>query len=440
VFFQDGQPYRQINASGQASYDKLMERLYGKLTEAGLLIKHVEVSAEGTAGAYKVIRPEPVPFVSYPYEWSFSQLKDAAVTTLKIQNLALEGGMTLVDASAYNLQFVDGKPVFIDTLSFEDYKEGEPWAAYRQFCQHFVAPLALMAKVDLDLSRLLQTHIDGIPIPLAYRLLPWQTKMRPGVAMHLGLHSRMQQERSSSAQKQAASVSLTALRGIMSSLLNLVESFKLPDQKTVWGTYYSETNYSDASFAEKGKLLESFLTEVQPGRVVDLGANTGVFSRIAGKQTIGLVVSADVDPVAVEKNYLDVKRNGENNILPLLIDLTSPSPALGWANQERLSFGERAKADAVVALALVHHLAIGNNLPLARIAQYLAELAPHLVIEFVPKEDSQTQKLLLNRPDIFDDYTTAGFEQAFGQLYETRRKEPIKNTHRVLYLMQRRES
>jgi ribosomal protein L11 methylase PrmA len=439
VYWKDGQAYRQINANGKAAYEQLMASgLYEQLVKLGLMVAHEEVKAE-SGEAYKAIRPELVPFISYPYEWSFSQLKDAALTTLRIQKLAIEHGMILRDASAYNIQFVDGVPRMIDTLSFDMYSNGEPWVAYRQFCQHFLAPLALMSRIDPDLLQLMRVYIDGIPLPLAARMLPLKSRLNMGLATHISLHARFQKQHESTTKRPGASVSLTAMQALIDNLERTVGRLTLKLAKTQWGDYYQNTNYSDASFQEKARITEEFLREVKPKRVADLGANDGSFSRIAAKLG-ALTLSADIDPLAVEANYHQVKKGHEQGLLPLLIDLTNPSPGLGWANQERLSFSDRAKVNVVLALALIHHLAIANNLPLGMVADYCADLAPWLVIEFVPKSDSQVKRLLATREDIFDDYTVEGFEKAFKNRYEIKHKQSVKGSERFMYLMKRKDT
>jgi hypothetical protein len=439
VFWQDGIIYRQVNQPGRESYDQLMSGgLYQKLTERGLLVGHEELpDAELGPGGYKVIRPEQLAFISYPYEWSFSQLQDAALATLEIQKLALKHGMSLRDASAYNIQFVAGKPVMIDTLSFDLYHAGEPWIAYRQFCQHFLAPLTLMSKVDLDLGQLSRVYIDGVPLPLAAKLLPLGHKLKFGPATHLILHAKMQRQHEGVAKKPEGNVSATGLAGLIDSLDRNVRALAAPKARTEWGEYYQNTNYDRQAFEDKGRLVGEFLDQARPARVLDLGANDGSFSRIAADHGAS-VLSCDMDPVAVERNYQQVKEHHERQVLPLLIDLANPSANSGWANEERQSFSKRARSDAVLALALIHHLAIGDNLPLGRIAEYFAQLAPWLVIEFVPKTDSQVKRLLATREDIFPEYTTAGFEAAFTEYYETEKQQPVTGTERRLYLMKKR--
>jgi len=433
-----------VNARYRHAWDALHRSgLYQALVDNALLIPHEEVPLDFAASpdAYRVIRPERIPFVSYPYEWSFSQLQDAARTTLRIQELALERGLILKDASAYNIQFRNGRPLLIDTLSLEPYVEGTPWVAYRQFCQHFLAPLALMACRDVRLGQLLRVHIDGVPLDLASRLLPTSTRFRFGLLTHIHLHARSQLRHANDAAlpttAAAAHVSRTGLRGLIDSLGSLVGSLAWDPGRTEWGDYYEDTNYSAAASEHKLELVRGMIASVSPATVWDLGGNTGVFSRLA-VDAGAHVTSWDIDPAAVEKNYRRLREEPPRPLLPLLLDLTNPSSAIGWANEERSSLRARGPVDLVMALALVHHLALSNNVPLSRVADFFASLGPHLLVEFVPKQDSQVQRLLTTREDVFDGYTQAGFEEDFSRRYEILGAHPIRDSARTLYLLRRK--
>jgi len=443
VFWQDGSVYRQINTAYKDNYDRLMESgLHKALVEKGLIIPHEEVALRSAAPqlAYKVIRPEQIAFVSYPYEWSFSQLKDAALTTLDIQKRALESGMSLKDCSAYNMQFVKGKPVFIDTLSFEKYNEGSPWVAYRQFCQHFLAPLALMSYRDVRLGQLFRTHLDGIPLDLASPLLPFRTRFSFSLLSNIHLHARSQTHYADKRiDTRRPKLSRLGFIGIIDSLESGIKGLKWNPGGTEWGDYYQDTNYSAQAFQHKKQVVAEFLEAINPSSVWDLGANTGIFSRIASDKGIR-TISFDIDPAAVEKNYLECRRRNETSILPLLSDLTNPSPGIGWQNEERMSLAERGPADAALALALIHHLAISNNTPFAKIAEFFASICGSLIVEFVPKSDSQVQRLLATREDIFVSYTQQAFESEFARQFMLERSQSVAGSERILYLMRRRES
>jgi hypothetical protein len=416
--------------------------LYQELTDAGLLVRHDEVGIDpvGPSNAYKVLHPEPIPFISYPYEWTFSQLKDAALTTLQAQIKALNFGMTLKDASAYNVQFLRGQAVLIDTLSFEKYQEGEPWVSYRQFCQHFLAPLALMSYQHVGLGQLSRIYIDGIPLDLAHALLPTRTHLQPALQMHIHLHARLQkksEDRPDMRHSRRGTFSLTAFKGLIDSLESAIKKLKWHPKGTEWADYKSEDSYSEVALNHKQEVVAEFLRQVQPKRVWDLGANTGSFSRIASDMGI-FTVSFDKDSSAVEKNYIDSKAQGETNLLPLLLDMTNPSPMIGWANAERMDLRRRGPADMVLALALIHHLAISDNLPLGMIADFFSQLCEWAVVEFVPKSDARVMHLLATRKDIFPSYTLEHFELEFSAFFDIKSKRHINGSERTLYLMKKR--
>jgi len=435
VFFKNNVLYRQINESYADEYTTLMKSgLYSELVKKGLLIPHIKVK---DTKKYSLIRPDFISFISYPYEWSFSMLKDAAIATLKIQKTALKYNMILKDASAYNIQFVDAKPILIDTLSFEKHEPGTPWPAYRQFCRHFLAPLALMAYVNIELGKLLKIYIDGIPLDLTSKLLPTMTKLKLGLLLHLHFHSRNQQKYASVSSTTKAMISQTGMLGLIDNLQTTIQKLTWPLPQTEWGDYYSSTNYSRQAMTAKELMVEKMILTTKPKSVWDLGANIGRFSRLASKNGIN-TLAFDLDPAAVELNYLECRRANEKSLLPLIQDLTNPSGDIGFANQERDALIKRGPADTVLALALIHHLAITNNLPFKLIAQFLSQCGRCLIIEFVPKEDSQVKKLLSSRKDVFLNYFQNFFEADFGHYFKVEQKKAIPETKRTLYLMRRK--
>jgi ribosomal protein L11 methylase PrmA len=442
VFFKEGVCYRQINLSYKNNYDLLLESgLYAKLVSEGLLIPHEKVDVLSTSSnAYLTIRPEPIPFVSYPYEWCFTQFKNAALTTLTILKNALSYDMILKDASAYNIQFYQGQSILIDTLSFEKYQEGEPWAGYKQFCENFLGPLALMAYTDIRLARLLRDHIEGIPLDLTSSLLPKKTYFNFHLAAHIHLHARFQKKHAekTSATKSSQTISKKSLLGLVDSLESAIKKMNLKSEKSEWGDYYSQCAHVPKIVKEKIALVTEYLDYLKPHSVWDLGANTGVFSRVASDRGI-LTISIDGDHNCVENSYLQTLKSGEKNLLPIWIDLNNPSPGIGWENKERKSLWERGPAETILALALIHHLAISNNVPLAKIALLFRNTCLSLIIEFVPKSDSMVQKLLASRQDIFPDYTQKAFENEFSQFFDIIRSEKVGSSERTLYLMKNKK-
>jgi hypothetical protein len=328
----------------------------------------------------------------------------------------------------------------VDTLSFEIYREGEPWDAYRQFCQHFLGPLALMAHADVRLSQLLRVYIDGLPLDLVTALLPGRTRWNPSLLTHLHVHAVAQRryaKKTVERSGQRRRMSRMAFLGLVDSLEGAVRGLSWKPAGTEWAEYYTDTNYTEEALHHKRQVVSGFLDRIHPASVWDLGANTGLFSRLASARGVP-TVAFDVDPAAVEQDYRQCVEEKEVNLLPLVMDLTNPSPGIGWQNQERMSLLERGPADAALALALIHHLAISNNVPLASLADFFQQVARWLVIEFVPKTDSQVQRLLATRKDIFPDYTQEGFERAFARSFTIHESIDLRGSQRRLYLMERR--
>ncbi len=458
LFERDGVLYRRVQRSYAAHYDCLMQSgLYTQLVDAGQLIPHETIDSAIDPGpasnpapdlapefdpstdsdGYLTLKPERVDFVSYPYEWSFSQLRAAALLTLRVQQTALQFGMTLKDASAYNVQFHHGAPVFIDTLSFEIYEPDSPWIGYRQFCQHFLAPLALMSYCDIRLAKLLRVNLDGVPLDLARKLLPRRAWLNIHLFMHIRMHAGYQSRYQTVTEKvKVRPVPKKSLENLLTALASGVEKLQWDASGTEWADYTDGDSYSEGAEAHKRQIVGDYLDRAQPKSVWDLGANTGEYSRLATQRGIR-TLAFDVDPACVDRNYRAMRRERDTNLLPLLLDLANPSPGLGWAHEERASLVDRGPADLVMALALIHHLAISNNVPLERIADWFARLANRLIIEFVPKSDPKVQVLLANRADGFDNYTTKAFESAFASRFETEASSPIPGSDRQLYLMRR---
>ena len=438
LFYYENEIYRIINFSYKKQYEKFMNsELYQKLEEKNLIISHSEIeNLDIDCDYYKIIKPEKIPFISYPYEWSFSQLKDAALLTLRIQKAAMKYGMTLKDGSAFNIQFHNGHPIFIDTLSFEIYEEGQIWKPYKQFCQHFLAPLALISKKDVRLNLLSKTFIDGIPIDLAAKLLPKTTFGNFGLMAHIHAHAKSQKHyEDKDAKIKQKTLSKRSFEGLIESLKSSIEKMTWNVDNTEWGDYYSDTNYTEKSFEEKKQFISLTIDQVKPKLVWDMGANTGVFSRLASTKGIN-TISYDIDPLAVEKNYLLSSQNSEQNILPLILDLTNPSSGIGWNHNERMSIIQRGPADMVFALALVHHLAISNNVPLNKLAEFFSQISKFLIIEFVPKSDSQVKRLLLTRDDIFENYDEKNFEIEFSKFFKIINSKKILDSERTIYIME----
>lgn len=445
IFTHKNTVYRQVNNISQTDYDHFMESgLYEALRDTGQIVGHIEVKTlSGLAvdkNRYKILQPEAIPFISYPYEWSFDQLRAAALLTLSVLKTSLEHGMILKDASAFNIQFIGNRPVFIDTLSFAVYKQGQAWEAYKQFCEHFIGPLALAHYATPDLLKIQRAYLDGIPLAITSKLLPKRARLNSGMLSHIYLHhtssKRYQGNQVTNSKVSQRKVSNFALQGIIGSLESTVKRMRPPTRKTEWGDYYSFTNYSDTAFKEKRATVSKLLGEVspKPALVWDVGANNGEFSEVAAEAG-AYTVAFDIDEIAVTRNFRsERKKDIAERLLPLVQDLTNPSPGLGWSEKERASLTGRGPADVVLALALIHHLAIGNNIPFPEMAHFFSTVAKHLIIEFVPKQDSKVQILLSSRADIFPEYDEEHFEAAMAEYFTLVKKAPIKDSERTLYL------
>lgn len=438
----NGEILRAIYPQFAADWNRFIDGgLAAQLTAKGDLVPFQETAP--LPDSWKTVSAEKIPFITYPYEWCFSQLRDAAFLTLDMQEKALAKKMILKDASVYNVQFKGAKPVFIDLLSFENRDDETPWQAYRQFCMHFLAPLALLSYRGPELGIMQRLWIDGIPLAVAAKLLPWTARLRFGLLWNIFMHAGMEQKHGDSkkAARKANAVSMktSALDAIAKHLKSTIAGLKAPAAKTEWSDYYNDTNYTPAGMAFKSDFVGKAAAANGGKLALDLGANTGVFSKLLAPH-YDTVVAADVDVMAVEQHYRALKKNGPANIVPIVLDLSNPSPALGWACAERESFFQRGPMDLVVALAVIHHIRVSLGVPMRMIAALLARMIrPEgtLILEFVPKGDSQMQRLLSVRKDIFDDYELDAMREAFAEFFVEAECAHVPDSSRTLHVMRR---
>lgn len=436
VFKQDEKYYRLIKPSYFSHYNLLMNSgLYKALTDAGRLVQHEEIDATSFSENIdcKIILPEQIPFISYPFEWSFDMWRDAAIVTLKIATQALEYGMILKDATPFNIQFFKGRPVFIDTLSFEKYEQGTSWIAYHQFCECLLGPLLLMHYGHRDLGKLFLVYPNGIPLEVVKSILPFISKFNVHVYLHIWLQAKMPKKSKGDeiAKKEFSKHKLTTL---LTGLTGFVSSLSQKQIKSTWDDYYSETILGNQYLEAKKEIVEKFVNSIDIKSAIDLGANDGYFSLLL-KDKADHIIATDSDSNCINELYKKIRKDKIKNIVPLVSLLNIPSPSIGWNNEERNSLKERLKADMVLALALVHHLAIALNIPLGFIAKWFSEMSTYLIIEFVPKSDEKVMQLLKDREDIFDEYDLVFFKKIFSEYYEIISGAQVGNTERVLFLM-----
>ena len=442
ILVKDGIVYRNINPVYFKQYQSLTgSGFYKKLFESGLLVKHTEVAADAN---HVLIQPENIPFFSYPYEWSFTQYKHAALHTLKLQKYCLQNGYTLKDATAFNITFNNGAPVFVDTLSFDVYTEGEPWRAYKQFLMHFFGPLLLAKYYGNDMLKTLQQHIDGMPLQKVAKLLPFTARFNATVYTNIFLTAKYDAKYSSDegGTEKKVNIPKASQLKIIDSLYNYIKDLTL-NEKTEWKDYYAITNYDAEAFEHKRQLVKKWYQSIGGQKVLDLGGNDGTFSRVLKDDAKEILVT-DIDPNAVDYNYQQVLKNKEHNLLPLVSDLLNPAPGIGFNNKERAPLQERIannKYDVALALALIHHISLSGNVPFAMSAQMFASLTPYLIIEFPDREDSWVSFLLKSKREFaeyFDYYNRNNFEKDYAQFYTVIEKQQIPNTHRTLYLLKRK--
>lgn len=438
LFYHEGTLYRQVNKCFAAAFDQfeksgLSQHLIGK----GLLTTYEIVHQNLTNGKdwYQTLKPTFLSLLSYPYEWCFDMLKEAALTTLEIAVEAIGFGMMLKDASAYNLQWHRGKMQFIDTLSFEPYDERKPWIAYRQFCEHFLSPLALMHYAKMPLQPLLLSYPDGIPLSLAKTLLPAKSKLNLHVYLHLHLQAKLSQKKLSATSGNSRFSKIKMLQ-LLKSLREAIQVFSLENPSGVWSGYYEEASQRQDYLQQKKEIVLDWIMEMTPETAFDAGANEGEFSLLLAAQG-AQVVSTDFDHFSVNSFYKKVKRDGLQNVLPLVLDLGNPPPGIGVNNKERTPFLERMNVDLVLALAIVHHLAIGRNINFEKIADLFASLGKKLIIEFVPKNDEKINLMLQSKPDVYEWYSKDAFLSAFDGVYKIVDEKEIGTSGRTLYFMDR---
>ncbi len=449
VFFRDNRVFRALTSEGLASYRDFRRSPLCQWAEDGHWVTPTwetdAVCADDMAGLFPdvsgVIEQSRVPFVSYPYEWSFDMLKDAALHTLDLMLHGATHGFTLKDATAYNIQFVDGRPILIDILSLAKYIPGSPWMGYTQFCQQFLFPLALSAHKDIPFQPLLRSYLEGIPLHVMKPLLGGLGLRKAGMFQHVMLQSFLQNGFQStlpplktSFQKLAFSLDhVTAMVRAMKKVVTSLHS----RSRGHWVGYAETRSYTAPAIGAKQRFVDKHLEAMQPGTVWDLGCNTGEFALIAHKHA-EQVIAMDADPDSVNHLYRHCRDARLQGMLPLVMDVTNPSPGLGWNNRARQSLLDRGKPTAVLMLAVLHHLCLTHNVPFGYIFHFLTGVdAQYVIIEFVPKSDPMIKMLLTNREDVFPWYHQAAFEaEAFQSFVPVDRLE-LSPGGRVVYCLQR---
>ena len=445
IFYVDGRVLRTVMPMAATDYEFVRgSGIVDALVADNKLVRETVVDSsllgEHGDGAQFVLEHPRLPFISYPYEWSFSALKAAALLHLDIQQAALQKDVTMTDATAYNVQFVGPNPIFIDSLSFRRYKDGEYWAGHRQFCEQFINPLLLRSLAGVPHNAWYRGALEGISAEDLSKVLPWRNRLSWNVLTNVFMQARLQHTADSGRAIEKAKTRKLPRIGYEQMLYGLRKWIAglepKEDSKTVWQDYATENSYADEEAINKRRFIAEFASSTRPALVLDIGCNTGDYSAVALENGAELAVGFDFDHGALDYGYRRAVRDSLN-FLPLHLDAANPSPNQGWSQAERMGLQERTKGDAVMGLALIHHLAVAKNLPLDEVIGWLVDMAPQGIIEFVPKNDPMVQRLLQMREDLFDDYDQESFEKYLGRRARVIKSDVVSASGRTLYWFDR---
>ena len=447
VFIDGDDVWRSVNPAARAAFDAVQATgALTSLAERGLLLRSDPRAAEaadaerfiGPRGEVpaQLIRHPRVPMISYPFEWTFSQLKDAALAHLDLQLAAFDLGLVLSDATPYNMQFFEGRVLHIDVLSLRPYRPGEIWVGHNQFTRLFLLPLLLEAWRGVPFQAALRGQIEGLTLADAVKLLPWRKRyLSLSGFMHVTLQERVGRGRSSTAGAAASrNVALPAnrFRAMLSEMRAWVATLRSARQApTFWSAYANVNTYSSEMQSVKSGFVQDLVRRHQIRTLWDIGGNTGDYAAAALAAGAAHAVVLDGDLDSLEQAY-SRRQQAHPNLLPLFMDCTDPTPNQGWNQGERKGLRERARVDAVLGLAVVHHMAIGRNIPLRAVVDWFVDLAPHGIIEFVPKSDPMVRQMLQHRDDVFLDYDEANFRAYLGARAETTAEHRFAENGRVL--------
>jgi lambda repressor-like predicted transcriptional regulator len=445
VFQHEGEWYRYVAHTYQETYDHLIESgLYERLVNENLLVPHQEVVTDLISTTrqqpYKILKPSQIDVITYPYEWSFSQLKEAAMVTLKIQKIAQAYEMSLKDASSFNIQVFKGHPVLMDTLSFTKQPSTQPWLAMGQFYRHFLWPLLAMCHADVNFNKQFLLNLDGFKIDT---LQPWfglKSWFKLSTLVHVHLHywvAKLSSKGTVKDRPKQMTLNANGLRMILDRMQRLIEKLDI-NHNSIWKEYYQNTNYHDKAFLDKEAEVKSFIQDHKGCELIDFGANNGHFSRLAEKEC-RRIYALDFDPMAIDHLYRNLSSDSKHKIIPIIVDLSNPTPGIGWHNQERQGILSRLPNNSAgLVLALTHHLHISYNINFMLQAKFFSQYCDSLLIEFVHPDDSQVIKLLNNRYDDPTDYSQVDFEAAFTTYFDIKRAHPVQDARRHLYYLKRK--
>ena len=443
VFYYNGSVFRGLNQHAWHEWERLLSTsFFSRAVAEGKIVATEQANPSELPKlaenfGQRVLKHETIPFVSYPYEWPFGMLKDAALLQLELLASSIEEGMILKDSSSFNVQWVGTRPIFIDIPSFKTLSEGEPWVGYRQFCQLFLYPLFLQAYKNISFQSWLRGNLDGIEPEQCQRLMSFRDYFRRGIFSHVFLQAKAQSQfaqtnRDIRNDLRKAGFDVRLIKANIKNLQNLVKQLEWKQEQSTWSDYTRNNSYDSDDSEKKVSFVTSSIGSRDWNFVWDLGCNTGNFSRIAAERARH-VIALDADQLAVERFYQTLKSEERSKILPLVCNIADPSPNLGWRGLERKELMKRGKPDLVLCLALIHHLVLTANIPLKEFIEWLSELDSDLIIEFVTKQDPMVRRLLRNKDDIYKDYKQEYFERCLSARFSIVRQETFNSGTRIIY-------
>jgi hypothetical protein len=448
VFVGDGKVVRAFTEMGAKDIQAVWEKPFiQKALASGALIEStiVEPSSVGLSAPWTMAMTHPlVPFISYPYEWTFSMLKDAALLQLDVTRGALADGIGVKDATPYNVQFIGSSAQFIDAGSFERRRKGDPWYGYRQFCEMFLYPLMMQGYLGVGFQQFMRGAVNGISPDTMRKLLPASIRRpRKGRMTHVVLHAAAQNRFANSEVNMKsgaakAGMNASVLDATLKKLIGVVQKLSLGDKKSTWSEYSERGHYIESSLDEKQRFVRDAVASAPRKQVWDIGCNDGVFSRIAAAH-VDYVVAMDADPLVVDRLYNTLKVEQSKKILPLYVDMSDSGGGIGWRGQERPGIFDRGNPDMVLVLAVIHHLAITFHIPLAAQLDMFRDLTSEMVIEMPHADDPMVQKLLVNkRAGIHDDFNLDEFERLLTERFDIKSKMLLSSGTRTIFHVTRK--
>jgi len=440
--WRDGEHIRRgLDETAAADFEKTAtSKFFTKAITAGQIVATEKVDATGPDGRTwaAVLEHECVPVITYPHEWSFSMLQDAALLTLRLVRAAIDEDITTKDATAYNVQFIGARPVFIDVPSFEPYRSGEAWWGYRQFCQMFLFPLMFTAYKDLPHQPWMRGAVDGITPEQARRVLEGRRAGHKGFLSHVWLHAKADARFTDGSADTVSDMKKAGYKkelyvATIDRLIKLVEGLEWDRSESTWGDYSQRGHYQSKELLLKGDFVRSVAGQAHRSQVWDIGANDGMFSRIAAEHS-DTVLAMDADDLVVDRLYRALRADGTTGIVPMYMNFADPSPGIGWNGTERPPLPSRSQPDLVLALAVIHHLALTHNVPTSAILDNFVSLDSEIVLE-IPTENDQMVKTLLRhkRAGTHDAYTLDAIEAQIGDRFDVRSREELPGGSRVIF-------